>query len=198
MIGSTVSHYEILEKLGGGGMGFVYKARDIKLERLVALKFLPPAWSQDPQAKQRFIHEAKSASALQHPNICTIHEIDETDDGQLFIVMDYYDGKTLKQLIEEKNLNLDELMNILNQIAAGLQNAHSRSIVHRDIKPANILITSDGYVKILDFGLAKFSGQTRLTRESSTLGTIQYMSPEQARGEEVDHRSDIFPPGIVR
>jgi non-specific serine/threonine protein kinase len=197
MIGSTVSHYKILEKLGGGGMGVVYKAQDLKLDRCVALKFLPPDLTRDPEAKARFIHEAKAASALQHDNICTIHDVDEAQDGQLFISMDYYDGETLKKKIERGPLPIDDVIDLARQISRGLAKAHEAGMVHRDIKPANILITKEGEAKIVDFGLAKLVGQTKLTKAGSTVGTVAYMSPEQARGEEADRRSDIWSLGVV-
>jgi len=196
MIGKTVSHYKILEKLGEGGMGIIYKAEDTTLGRTVALKFLPPELTRDPAAKERFIHEARAASALDHPNICTMYEIAETQDGQTFMAMAYYEGEDLKTKIERGPLKLDEALDIVVQIAQGLAKAHGRGIVHRDIKPANMLITKDGLVKIVDFGLAKLAG-TKLTKTGVTLGTAQYMSPEQARGEEVDGRSDIFSLGTV-
>jgi serine/threonine protein kinase/lipoprotein NlpI len=197
MIGKTISHYRIVEQLGAGGMGIVYKAQDLKLDRFVALKFLPPHLTTSDEEKQRFIHEAKAASALQHNNICAIHEIDETEDGQIFICMDYYEGETLDKKIKEKPLPIDEANDISIQIAQGLAKAHEKDIVHRDIKPANIMLTSDGVVKILDFGLAKLSTQTKLTKESTTLGTVSYMSPEQAKGEEVDYRTDIWSLGVI-
>jgi len=197
MIGQTVSHYRILEKLGEGGMGVVYKAEDTKLKRIVALKFLPPALTRDPEAKERFIQEAQSASALDHPNICTIHEIGETKDGQMFICMARYEGETLKEKIERGPLELDEALDIVVQICRGLAKAHERGIVHRDIKAANVMVTGDGVVKLLDFGLAKLAGQARLTRTGATVGTAAYMSPEQARGEDVDHRSDIWSLGVM-
>ncbi len=197
MIGQTVSHYRILEELGSGGMGVVYKAEDLKLKRTVALKFLPPELTRDKAAKTRFIHEAQAASALQHHNICTIHEIDETADGRLFICMDYYDGETLKQRITKGPASVAEAVNIARQMAEGLAKAHEARMVHRDVKPANIMVTDDGEVKILDFGLAKLAGQTKLTRTGTTVGTVMYMSPEQARGGDVDARSDIFSLGSV-
>jgi serine/threonine protein kinase/Tfp pilus assembly protein PilF len=203
-------------------MGVVYKAEDTRLKRLVALKFLPMDLTRDDEAKERFIHEAQAAAALDHPNICDIHEIGETEDGQLFIVMAYYDGETLKQRIakgEERRekgeeraapiaprsspfvmaggLSVDSVIDIAIQISQGLAKAHEHGITHRDIKPANIMITKDGVVKILDFGLAKLAGQTRITKSGTTLGTVAYMSPEQARGEEVDHRTDIWSLGVV-
>jgi Tol biopolymer transport system component len=197
MIGKTISHYKVLEKLGGGGMGVVYKAQDLKLDRFVALKLLPPSFSLDEKAKQRFIHEAKAASTLEHNNICNIHEIDETEDGQLFIVMACYEGETLKQKLANGPLPFDKAIDISIQIAQGLARAHEEGIVHRDIKPANIIITDRNEVKILDFGLAKLVGQAQLTKDSSTLGTVAYMSPEQCRGDEIDHRTDIWSFGVV-
>jgi serine/threonine protein kinase/tetratricopeptide (TPR) repeat protein len=207
MIGKTISHYKILEKLGEGGMGVVYKAEDLKLKRIVALKFLPPELTRDPEAKERFIQEAQAASALDHPNICTIHEIDETADGQLFIVMACYEGDTLKKKIasgqsheagsRSAGLSVDSVIDIAIQIAQGLVKAHEHGIVHRDIKPGNIMITKDGMVKILDFGLAKLVGQVGLTKTGKIFGTVAYMSPEQARGEEVDHRTDIWSFGVL-
>jgi non-specific serine/threonine protein kinase len=197
MIGTTISHYKILEKLGGGGMGVVYRAHDLKLDRLVALKFLPPELTLDPEAKERFVHEAKAVSSLQHHNICTIHDIDETADGQMFIVMDLYEGETLKSRIAKGQLQIEEATDIAIQIAQGLSEAHAHGIVHRDVKPANILITKSGVVKILDFGLAKLSGQSRVTKTGSTVGTAAYMSPEQAQALDVDHRTDIWSLGVV-
>jgi serine/threonine protein kinase/Tfp pilus assembly protein PilF len=197
MIGQTVSHYRIVEELGRGGMGVVYKAEDTKLKRSVALKFLPPELTRDPQAKERFIHEAQAASALEHSNICNIHEIDETEDRQLFIVMACYEGEILKDKIQRGPLKLEEAIAIAIQIAKGLEKAHKKEIVHRDIKPGNIFITHDGVVKIVDFGLAKLKGQVKLTREGTTLGTAVYMSPEGSRGGEVDQRTDIWSLGIV-
>jgi eukaryotic-like serine/threonine-protein kinase len=197
MIGQTLSHYKITEKLGGGGMGVVYKANDTKLKRPVALKFLPPHLTTDEEAKERFIHEAQAASALQHNNICNIHDIDQTEDGALFIVMDLYDGETLKKKIDAGPLHTDEATGIAVQIAHGLSEAHQQGIVHRDIKPGNIIITKNGVVKILDFGLAKLAGRTMVTKSGTTMGTAAYMSPEQARGELVDQRSDIWSLGVV-
>jgi len=180
MVGRTISHYKITEKLGAGGMGVVYKAQDLKLDRFVALKFLPPELIRDAEAKARFIREAQAASALEHPNICNIHEIDQTEDGQLFISMAYYEGESLKKKMEgERLLPIDEILEIAIQIAKGLTIAHESNIIHRDLKPANIMITDRGEVKIVDFGLAKLAGQTKLTKEGITLGTIAYMSPSQ-------------------
>ena len=197
MIGRTVSHYRILSKLGEGGRGVVYKAEDVKLKRAVALKFLPPELTRDKAAKTRFIHEAQAASALQHNNICAIHEIDETKDGRLFIAMDCYDGETLKEKIAKGPLPVKEALNITLQVAEGLAEAHRAGIVHRDLKPANIMVTSGGVAKILDFGLAKLAGQTKVTKTGTTVGTISYMSPEQATGKDVDARSDVFSLGVV-
>ena len=196
MLGKTISHYRILEKLGEGGMGVVYKAQDIKLDRLVALKFLPPHLTSEFEEKERFIHEAKAASALNHTNITTIHEIDEFE-GQMFIVMEYCEGRTLKQIIEKETLSIKKVLDIGIQICEGLTTAHKKEIVHRDIKSDNIMVTKEGQVKIMDFGLAKLKGATKLTKTRSTLGTLAYMSPEQAQGEEVDQRSDIFSFGVV-
>jgi len=197
MIGKTISHYKIIEKLGEGGMGVVYKAEDTKLKRPVALKFLPPHLTQDTEAKRRFILEAQAASALQHTNICTIYEINETDEDQIYISMEYLEGKTLKEKIKEGTLITEEIIDIVTQVTRGLEKAHKKNIVHRDIKPANLIVTDDGVVKIVDFGLAKLVGQTKLTKTGSTLGTAAYMSPEQSRGEDVDHRTDIWPLGVV-
>lgn len=211
MIGETVSHYRISEKLGQGGMGVVYKAQDLKLDRFVALKFLPPHLSGNEEEKQRFIREAKAASALDHPNICTIYEIAETKDGQMFIAMAYYDGETLKAREargEEQGapiahrpspfaMTIAEVIGIAMQIAQGLAKAHAHGIVHRDLKPENVIITKEGIAKIVDFGLAKLTGHTRLTKEGATKGTAAYMSPEQARGEDTDHRTDIWSLGVL-
>ena len=196
MIGKTISHYKILEKLGEGGMGVVYKAQDTKLDRIVALKFLPQHLTSDPVEKERFVHEAKAASALNHTNITTIYEIDEFE-GQMFIVMEYCEGKTLKRVIEKEMLSVRKVLDIGIQICEGLTIAHEKGIVHRDIKSDNIMLTPRGQVKIMDFGLAKLKGATKLTKTRSTLGTAAYMSPEQAQGEEVDQRSDIFSFGVV-
>ena len=195
--GQTVSHFKIIEKLGGGGMGVVYKARDLKLERFVALKFLPPDLTRDVEAKARFIHEARFASTLDHSNICNIHEIGETDDGQIFIAMAFYDGETVKKKIERAPLKLEDALDIAIQVAQGLAKAHGEGMVHRDIKPANVMVTKDGVAKIVDFGLAKLTGMTRLTRTGTTVGTVGYMSPEQTRGENVDHRSDVWSLGAM-
>ncbi len=197
MIGKNLSHYKILEKLGEGGMGVVYKAEDTKLKRTVALKFLPPELTRDAEAKQRFVHEAQAASSLDHQNICTVHEIDETEDGQTFIVMACYEGETLKDKILRGPLKLEVAVNIAIQVAEGLEKAHKKGIVHRDIKPANIFVTEDSVVKIVDFGLAKLTGKTKLTKTGTTLGTVAYMSPEQAQGTDIDLRTDIWALGVI-
>ncbi len=188
--------YKISDVVGRGGMGIVYKADDTKLKRSVALKFLPHELIQDEEAKERFILEAQTAAALTHPNICTIHEINE-EDGESFIAMEYVEGQNLKDKIKQGPLPLEEVLNFAIQIAKGLDEAHKKEIVHRDIKSANIMLTEKGQAKIMDFGLAKVKGGTLLTREGTTLGTVAYMSPEQARGEEVDHRTDIWSLGVV-
>jgi len=197
MIGKIVSHYQILEKLGSGGMGVVYKAEDTRLKRLVALKFLPPMLTSDPEAKGRFVHEAQAASSLQHSNICTVHDVDETPEGQIFIVMDYYEGATLDTILKRGRLKFDEALDIVHQVARGLKAAHDKGVVHRDIKPSNIMITVDGSAKIIDFGIARLAGRTKVTRAGSTVGTVLYMSPEQARGGDVDERTDIWSLGVV-
>jgi len=196
MIGKTISHYKITEKLGEGGMGVVYKAQDIQLQRHVALKFLPPHVSDDPQEKARFMQEAQSASALNHPNITTIYGIENTPDG-IFIAMEYVEGETLKHMVQKEPLPVKRVLDIGIQICEGLTMAHEKGLVHRDIKSDNIMVNPRGQVKIMDFGLAKLKGAVGLTDTGSTLGTAAYMSPEQASGEEVDQRSDVFSFGVV-
>jgi serine/threonine protein kinase/Flp pilus assembly protein TadD len=197
MIGRTISHYKILEKLGEGGMGVVYRAEDTRLRRTVALKFLPPALTRDAEARERFVREAQAASALDHPNVCTIHEVDEVE-GQTFIAMAFIEGEELTNKIKSHPLAFDEAIGIAIQVAEGLMEAHEKGIVHRDIKSANIMVTPKGQARIMDFGLAKLvTAETKLTRVGSAIGTIAYMSPEQARGEDVDHRTDIWALGVV-
>jgi len=199
MIGQTISQYKILEKLGEGGMGVVYKAQDTKLDRFVALKFLPAHLAASEQDKARFIQEAKAASALNHPNVCTIHDIQEYEDPQggkqMFIVMEFIDGQTLQE--KKGSLTQKQAIDYGIQIADGLAAAHEKGIVHRDIKPENIMIRKDGIVQVMDFGLAKLVGVSRLTKQGATVGTLGYMSPEQVQGQETDHRSDIFSFGVL-
>ena len=196
MIGKTISHYKILEKLGEGGMGVVYKAEDTKLKRTVALKFLPSQALKSEEEKSRFIREAQAAAALSHPNIATVYEIDEVE-GKTFIAMEYVEGQSLKEKIESGPLKIEEAIKIAQQIANGLQAAHEKGIIHRDIKSANVMVTRKGEAKIMDFGLAKMLSRSLMTKVGTTLGTIAYMSPEQASGEPVDYRTDIWSLGVV-
>ncbi len=197
MIGKTVSHYSILEKLGGGGMGVVYKAEDTRLKRFVALKFLPPELTHDEAARERFEQEARAASALDHSNVCTIHEIDETEDGQVFICMAYYEGETLKGRLARGPVGIDETINIALQVAEGLRQAHEHAIVHRDIKPANVIVTRDGAAKIVDFGLATLTGKPHAFTATEIAGTLSYMSPEQVDGSPLDQRTDLWSLGVT-
>ncbi|HEX7573922.1 MAG TPA: protein kinase [Bacteroidota bacterium] len=197
LIGQTVSHYRILEQLGAGGMGVVYRAEDLLLGRNVALKFLPPDLTQDPHAKARFVREARAASALDHPNICTIYEVGETADGQTFIAMACYGGETLMQKVSRGQLGFDDVTSIARQVAMGLAKAHEKGIVHRDLNPNNIMITEEGVVKVLDFGLAKLAGQSRTTKVGSTAGTVPYMSPEQIMGIDTNAATDVWSLGVV-
>jgi serine/threonine protein kinase len=212
MIDKIVSHYRILDKIGEGGMGVVYKAEDTKLKRTVDLKFLPSELTRDADAKARFVHEARAASALDHPNICSVYEIGEDVEGRMFMVMPHYEGATLKEIMARGSITkaipagggasgklpVADAVAIATQVAEGLVAAHAKGIVHRDIKPANIFITKNNMVKILDFGIAKLAGsKTKLTKTGSTVGTVAYMSPEQAMGKEVDPRTDIWSLGVI-
>lgn len=197
LVGQTVSHFTIIERIGAGGMGVVYKARDTRLEREVALKFLPQYIAADEEAKQRFVNEARAASSIDHPNIGAVYEVGDTEDGRSFIAMAYYKGRTLKEIMENGPVPVEKALHIIKQVAAGLSAAHAKGLIHRDIKPANVMLAENGVVKILDFGIAKLSGAETLTRLGSTAGTAAYMSPEQTRGETVDTRTDIWSLGVL-
>src|SRR5688572_10262942 len=196
LAGRVVSHYVVLDVLGAGGMGVVCRARDERLHRLIALKFLPPHLVADPAAKRRFMLEARAAAALEHPNVCTIYEVGETPEGELYIAMPLYDGQTLQNRIKQGPLTVEQVVNIAREMAAGVAAAHEQGIVHRDIKPSNLMLLSDGRLKILDFGVAKVK-DISLTAAGTPVGTVAYMSPEQTRGEEVDHRVDVWALGVV-
>ncbi|MEX2527915.1 MAG: bifunctional serine/threonine-protein kinase/formylglycine-generating enzyme family protein [Gemmatimonadota bacterium] len=197
MIGETISHYRIIENLGGGGMGVVFRAHDTRLGRDVALKFLTDGMTRDPEARERFTREARAASALDHANICTIYDIDETDDGRLFIAMAFYVGETLKARLARGPLDMDEAVDLARRVAAGLQRAHESGIVHRDIKPSNLMVTDRGEVKIVDFGIAQLTGEAGLTRTGQSLGTLAYMSPEQIESADVGPAADLWALGAV-
>lgn len=197
MIGRIVSHYKVVDELGGGGMGRVYRAEDTRLGRDAALKFLPPDLTRDPEARERFKLEARAASSLDHANICTIYDVDETEDGQLFIAMAFYAGQTLKAKLAAGPLELQEVVDIAGQVADGLASAHENGIVHRDIKPANLMVTERGRVKILDFGVAKLAGEVGITRTGTTLGTLAYMAPEQIEGTAVGPATDLWALGVI-
>ena len=197
LAGRTIGHYQVLEPIGDGGMGVIYKAVDARLGRTVALKFIQPRLDADRSAAERFRQEARAAGALEHPNICTIHDIGETEDGRLYLAMPLYDGETLEQRIARGPLQIADAVDIAVQVLRGLAKAHARGIIHRDVKPANVFITTDGVVKILDFGIAKLADVSLTGPASRPLGTVAYMSPEQAHGTPVDHRTDLWSLGAV-
>ena len=207
MIGTTVGHYRITAKLGAGGMGEVFLAEDTRLQRKAAIKFLPAEMAADPERRQRFLNEARAASALNHPHVCVVYDVGETDDGLPFIAMEFVEGQSLHALVKQGPLEISRVVEIAVQVADALDAAHSRGIVHRDIKPANISLNERGQVKVLDFGLAKrlptgtdrpdVTQDYQLTREGQVVGSPSYMSPEQALGKDLDHRSDLFSVGVV-
>ena len=197
MIGKTITHYRIIEKLGEGGMGVVYKAEDNKLKRPVALKFISPVLTRSKEANERFIFEAQTASALDHQNISTIYEIDKSVEGRMFISMAYYNGRTLREIISRGQLPIEKVVDFAIQIAAGLSKAHKKGIIHKDIKPANIIIDEDNTVKIIDFGLSKLQSTFNSVLPKGTMGTVLYMSPEQIEGKEIDNRTDIWSLGVT-
>ena len=197
LTGRTIGHYQVIERIGGGGMGVIYKALDTRLGRTVALKFLKPRLDADGSAADRFRQEARAAGALEHPNICTIYDIGETEDGRLFLAMPLYDGETVEQRIKRGPLAIGDATEIAVQMLRGLAKAHARGIIHRDIKPANVFVTTDGVVKLLDFGIAKLADVSLTGPASRPLGTVAYMSPEQAHGTPVDHRTDLWSAGAV-
>lgn len=194
---TRVSHYIIKDEIGSGGMGIVYLAKDLNLDREVAIKAFTPTLDIDDTGRQRFFQEARAISQMDHPNLCTVHEVEETEDGKIFMVMSFYPGGTLTERMEEGRISQSKALELAQQIGKGLAYAHSKNIIHRDIKPGNIMFSNDGTVKIVDFGIAKLSDQPPLTSPGQVLGTIAYMSPEQAEGDEVNHQTDIWAFGVV-
>jgi len=197
ILGKTISHYKVVEKIGEGGMGYIYKAFDLNLQRPVALKILPPHLCQKEEQKNQFLQEARLLSSLEHPYICTIHDIFESDEGALYMVMTCYEGKTLRNYLLEETVNQKKTISIIKQIASGLIFAHEKGIVHQDIKPENVIITSNDIVKIIDFGIAQLNNHNSKDKSKTSMGTIAYMSPEQTNRGAVDHRTDIWSLGIV-
>ena len=197
MIGETISHYRVISEIGAGGMGVVYKAEDLRLGRFVALKFLPTQLVRDEDARRRLFAEARAASSLDHPNVCTIYDVEELPDGRVFLAMAFCDGETLKERLERGVIPTTEAVRLAAQIARGLARAHQAGIVHRDVKPGNIMVTTDGDAKLLDFGIAKASGGVDMTRTGTTVGTVAYMAPEHVRGGTADARSDVWSLGVV-
>ena len=197
MIGETISHYRVISEIGAGGMGVVYKAEDLRLGRFVALKFLPTQLVRDEDARRRLFAEARAASSLDHPNVCTIYDVEELPDGRVFLAMAFCDGETLKERLERGVIPTTEAVRLAAQVARGLARAHQAGIVHRDVKPGNIMVTTDGDAKLLDFGIAKASGGVDMTRTGTTVGTVAYMAPEHVRGGTADARSDVWSLGVV-